>query len=469
MAVHNYTANHKQWDHIGNLTPNLEYSEGVRPHFELQVAPWLPVNGATNNVNVGLNARYDVRFEEYVVISTGKVVAATCEGHVVPAGWKIGLQDIVDAGTEASAIVLEYTAVDVSVGTFNLFTQVAVTAAVTYTYNALQLQLQQLGLLSPTDALVDFVSRPAGLAMYDFFQAAGTDRNNPSTYRFHNHKLQDLVSIVCDYVVKFPHVPHGTEDAIVPAFADSFAIANLDDNNANGIWGSLATFQTQMDRYDDDTNADAVGLALRYDNGAKHTSRTPIAVTTTGSVDKTSDVLVTQRFSVSDLAAAGDWFWDYQVGVLWLWDSGANALPADLDATDLVTFYHYHTIPTGSSVTTFASFLGNVCPGDFVTYNVDSNLVVDADFVAGDVAWSSSDATELAVVMNQVTNRHKSLLGQVLGVYTHPRQNLQKVRTSYAGLGTMDQMPGSASAGYSDNVTYASASDREVVINLLWR
>lgn len=467
MAVQNYTANHKQWDHVGNLTPNLEYSEGIRPHFELQVAPWLPVNSATNNSTNGLQPRYEKKFEEYIVISTGKVVASTCQGHVVPAGLKIAWQTLSDAG--GGGVALEYTALDVTQGTFNLFTQAACTAAVTYTFNALQTQLRQLGLLNPSESLVDFISRPVGLAMYDYFAAAGTDIHDPSTYRQHNHALQKIVSIVCDYVVKFPWVPDNDGSETTGPFAAGGVTVVTDLSGGSPLWGTLATFQSVFDRYDDDTNADAVGLALGTFPCAKNTTRTPLAITTAASVDKTSDILVTAKTSVSDLSAVGDYFWDYEVGVLWMWESGADALPTNMLNNDLVTFYHYSTVPVGTNVTTYACFLGDVCPGDFVTYNVDSNLVVDTDFAAGDVTWSSSNATELAAIMNQVTNRSKNLLGQVLGVYAHPRQNLQKVRTAYNGLGILDQMPGSASSGYPDNVTYATAADKEVVINLLWR
>ena len=33
-----YSANHKVWDHVGNITPNVELSEAHRPYGEYIVA-----------------------------------------------------------------------------------------------------------------------------------------------------------------------------------------------------------------------------------------------------------------------------------------------------------------------------------------------------------------------------------------------------------------------------------------------
>ena len=77
MSANSYTATHKTWDHVGNITPNFEYSEAQRPHGEFRPADWLPVG------------RYDKLMEEYFVVSAGKIVALDGEGRVVPAGLKV--------------------------------------------------------------------------------------------------------------------------------------------------------------------------------------------------------------------------------------------------------------------------------------------------------------------------------------------------------------------------------------------
>ena len=44
MAIdRGYVPNHKFWDRMGRITPNVEWSEGHRPHAQLTAAPWLPV------------------------------------------------------------------------------------------------------------------------------------------------------------------------------------------------------------------------------------------------------------------------------------------------------------------------------------------------------------------------------------------------------------------------------------------
>ena len=462
MPITRYSATHKQWDHVGNLTPLVEHSESVRPHFPSEVAYWLPASAGANNTAMGFMSRFDVRDEDYVVLSSGKCVAIDRTGGLLPAGVR---QNWLAAA--GGTIVLEYDATDVAQRVTNLATGSRVTAAVTYTKTALQTQLRELGLLTPTETLEQFVSRPIGLASYNYMLKAGSDLDNPSTFRFHNYKMQDRVAVLCDYVVRLPHVPSAAASSTVPAFADSFALANLDDENATAVWGSLATFQTQMDRYDDVTNTDVVGLALRFAPSATATDRTPLTWTR-GATDVTDTVLLRARSSVDALSADGDYFWDPSVGVLWFYEAGGNALPALVVAADLAGFQHYRAVP--ASVSTYASVVGPVQPGDFLGSDGFSNLVRMADFVAGDVVTvgAPTDA-ELAVIMNQVKNRAEETLGQVLGFVVHPRDALDRVRTAWRTLGTQDQMPGSASKGFPDTVTYTSAADREVIINLLGR
>ena len=43
MAYNQYDKQHKTWDHVGNLTPGVEYCESVRPHGEFKPAAWSPV------------------------------------------------------------------------------------------------------------------------------------------------------------------------------------------------------------------------------------------------------------------------------------------------------------------------------------------------------------------------------------------------------------------------------------------
>ena len=71
-----YVANHKIWDRMGRVTPNVEYSPGERPHFESFAAPWLPT------------LRYEYEIESYITISSGQVTSLDTNGHLVPAGLR---------------------------------------------------------------------------------------------------------------------------------------------------------------------------------------------------------------------------------------------------------------------------------------------------------------------------------------------------------------------------------------------
>ena len=67
-----YAPNHKSWDHVGNMIPVVEHSEGIRPHGEFKPAAWLPVQF------------FDKYYEEHFVVLPGKVLAFDNDGRVVP-------------------------------------------------------------------------------------------------------------------------------------------------------------------------------------------------------------------------------------------------------------------------------------------------------------------------------------------------------------------------------------------------
>ena len=66
----------KTWDKQGHVIPNIESSEGIRPHGNFQVAPWLPI----------ADAYFDVHVEEQLPILAGKILSLDRNGNVVPAG-----------------------------------------------------------------------------------------------------------------------------------------------------------------------------------------------------------------------------------------------------------------------------------------------------------------------------------------------------------------------------------------------
>lgn len=133
-----YSPTHRQWDHVGNLFPNVEHAE-KGPHGRLAgdfiPAPWLPVEF------------YDKHFEVWTVVSPGKIVALTTQAeeiksnvgdwedsaHVVPAGLKKAW----DASSGADP-ALTYTSSDYDEGTIDLTTGVAYATNGTTTYSRAQ-------------------------------------------------------------------------------------------------------------------------------------------------------------------------------------------------------------------------------------------------------------------------------------------------------------------------------------------
>ncbi len=267
-----YSPTHKSWDHVGNMIPVVEHSEGVRPHGEFHPAAWLPVQF------------FDKYYEEYFVVMPGKVLAFDNDGRVCPAQYAGG--NVV------------YTAADVSAGTIDVATGLPVTAAGSTAVSGIGNFMGRTG-----EAMA--VSKPVGVAPYAYWQWAGDsssldDGFNPSAYRQHNHNLQHRVAILCDYVLEVPLVPadDGTK---------TYSAAN--ETNASGV----STFATTG------------SLPL-----AANTVRTPMAFAGTASA---TAHFVNQVATAADIAAAGDWAIDLTTGVLAVFAAAAINAAEDLVIT----------------------------------------------------------------------------------------------------------------------------------------
>jgi len=306
MAIQPYVGNHKEWDHVGSITPDFEISEGIRPAEEFKPAAWLPVG------------RYDKHYEEYFVISAGKIVALDNDGRVVPAGYAVGDPNIV------------YTDNDVTEGTIDVRTGAAVTAAATFAVSTVTAFLGRTG-----EALA--ISNHIGVAPYNYWQWAGGDGFNPAQYRKHNHNLQHQVAVLCDYYVEVPHVP------LVQAAE------------------ALATFvEGEANQYS------AAALSVLP---AKNTPRTPFAFTEgIGAPGDVATRFVNEVASIGNVISAGDYHVDYTTGVVTVYSTAAIG-----DTDYEMAFYAY---TAGSAPSTYASATGAIVPGDFVMADADSNYVV---------------------------------------------------------------------------------------------
>ena len=267
-----YSPTHKSWDHVGNMIPVVEHSEGVRPHGEFKPAAWLPVQF------------FDKYYEEYFVVMPGKVLAFDNDGRVCPAQYAGG--NIV------------YTANDVAAGTIDVATGLPVAAAGSTAVSGIGNFMGRTG-----EAMA--VSKPVGVAPYAYWQWAGDssaldDGFNPSAYRQHNHNLQHRVAILCDYVLELPLVPADDGTKTYSAANETFA-------------SGVSTFATTG------------SLPL-----AANTVRTPMAFAGTASA---TAHFVNQVATAADIAAAGDWAIDLSTGVLAVFAAAAINAAEDLVIT----------------------------------------------------------------------------------------------------------------------------------------
>ncbi len=446
MNYNLYNATHKSWDHVGNVTPNVEYSEAIRPHGEFMVADYLPVG------------RYDKFYEHYFVVSAGKAVAFDRFGRVVPAGLKV-------AFAVASGTVLAYSATDATEKVMNLALGVTVTGALNYTRTQLTAALLARGFIDASENAEDFISYPIGVAPYNYIQWCGGDGSNPALYRQHNYNMQPRVSILCRYVIELPVVPAsgGSIDLGSSTAISGSAIADW-TSSANGAWfnatGLNATTRYAADVGASPKNPNVVGINLPAMYLAKSTTITPMTLPTgfTREVD-----------SIAGLTTAGDYFFDYDVGMVLFYKlSGAAAAIA----TGTYGFYYYDSVP--ASVSTYACALGSLKPGDFVKADANSNFVkvntlVSTDFTGLTTADPETSLTyaEMALVLNVLAKRQDEVIGQVLDGELYPKDYLERVRTMYPDMGVTDRMPGSASGGMPDAITYAGGSNRKIRILIL--
>lgn len=310
-----YSPVHKAWDHVGNMVPVVEHSEGIRPHGEFKPAAWLPVQF------------FDKYYENWFVVMPGKILAFDNQGRVCPAQY----------GLDSATVT--YTVNDVNAGVIDVRTGAA-------------LLLENIGMFNVAD-VDDFmgtgedmaVSAPVGVAPYVMLQRAGDgssidDGFTPAAYRNHNYNMQHQVAILCDYVLELP---------LVPATV------------------SAAAAITQASR----TSNVATMNALSNLPVAKNTIRTPLTFSEgAGAPGDVATRFAVEKDAATDVLAAGDWHINLTTGVITVYAA------SDIGATDYKLVYsHYASAPTGSSVSKFACALGELKAGDFVKCNADSNFI----------------------------------------------------------------------------------------------
>ncbi len=313
-----YSPSHKVWDHVGNMIPVVEHSEGIRPHGEFMPAAWLPVKF------------FEKYYENWMVILPGKIVAFDNDGRVVPAQYGV------------AAATVTYGTDDVSAGVIDVRTGVTLLAANVGTFNVGDVT----DFMGRGVSVALAVSKPVGVCPYPVLQWAGDasaydDGFNPTAYVKHNYNMQHRIAILCDYVLELPIVPAKSTSETITSQSWSSSIMTFDALNNLPV---------------------ATNTSLRTPLTFANNSLTTAAVDFVNQVD-----------TVAQLVATGDWHINYTTGVI-----KAYRATDPSGGTFSVTYYNYASAPSGSNVSKFACVLGDVKPGDFLKCNADSNFVVDS-------------------------------------------------------------------------------------------
>ncbi len=392
-----YTASHKTWDHVGNMIPDVEHSEGIRPSIEFKPAAWLPVQFL------------DKYYEDWNVILPGKILALDNDGRVVPGQYA------------TSTVNITYTADDVAAGVVDVRTGVTLLSGATGSF-----AVSTVSAFMGRTGVAMAVSKPIGIAPYAILRWAGGDGSNPAQYINHNYNRQHLIAILCDYVIQVPLVP-----AKITAEAMSTTVGTVTTTWFGAPVSSVSTTTTALSK-----------LPVALD-----TPRTPI---TFGGTNATT-LFVNHQPTLAAVKAAGDWYIDYATGLVSVFNASA---PTGIT----ITYYEY--ADNATTVSKFASAVGDLHPGDFVVCDANSNYK------------KAGGSDTFQDIIGQVLQRDNA----------YPKDALERVRTAYnppintlatGGLpgsaGQLDQMPGSATGGMPSEITYAGAADTIVRINLISR
>lgn len=452
MTTKRYDANFRlREDILDSITPNVEVQPQIRnPAGDWKPADWLPVQWTSSNVSAG---------EDAFVCSWGKAVAFDSTGRLVPAGLRTAL-----GGNGATSViagtVLTYTADDVSWKVTDLVTGVAVTAPVTYNGEQVCDALIERGLVDETEAeaavtvpaaadadvngIIDlFISRPVGIAAYDFHVWSG--RPEDGDQRYTNYSKQNAVQFLTEIQLQVPQRVAGTAtaegfdfDALNTAGTATYAAGDF--VQAGGYWDIANIRQiTRFGALSATAPVAAFGFANR--KVAANTTRTPITCDTAG-------VLVRERLAATDIAKDGDWYVDLATGTLFIHtDTFATLVALGTVNTDFN--YSFYTDTGTASAHRHVHFDGPVRPGEWVVVDAESN-------------FTAASAAQIAA--------SEETVGRVLAIKKEPTNLLQHVKTAWnvTGMSAAGQMPGTATNGFTDLITLSgeTVADQVVILNI---
>ncbi len=444
-----YTANHKPWDHFGNLVPQVEYSESERPHGEFLPAPWLPLDVAG-----GVQDKY---VEEYFSIMPGKIVAMARDGKLVPAGLLRKFKAAANGD-----VVLKYTTLDkeqkvvsLQSGDYVSDTDINANAGAGWFKSDIKTALVARGYLLSSENLEYFISSPMAVAPYPYYNAMSyDDPNNPATLKKHNFNLQHRVAILCDYVLELPWVPEQVASA----------------QNLDTIGEAVDYTATQTKTYY------IQFTSTQYLPIAPSTLRTKWTFT-----NDTVPLFKNLKNRLRDLKATGDYFIDDDLDRLYFFHGGNLAAATGAAYPVNVQFYHYNSTSDNLITGKYACVVGPIQEGDYLIPTVKSNwqpvqkahgnFKLSASLTGGTYdAGKEATLNTLLGELEKNAEEQALIIGQVLQVEKHPKGLLQDVRTFGQNLSNdlfLDKMPGSATQGLPDKLTYAGGANKVARINII--
>ena len=452
MAISRFQSRFKtRTDLMDNITPNnvVQMNASV-PHGEWKPASWLPV------------VWQNEKSKDYFTISAGKIVSFDASGRIVPSGL---LRRCLDASNKTD-VVLSYLADDVTARVIDIMTGEFVTAAKNVTLAQFITAASQHGwihtdisadtLAAYQEGAKDFISAPVGVAAYDVYVWAGDD---PANLHFTNYQKQHLIQFFSDVQMRVAHVCKSTASTYTVVDNHLQTGAQMDDSTHANFKPGLAGV--------DLTNIVALDLGLG--KVCSNQSETPVTFTNWAGNRERSDI--------SLLGKAGDWWLDADAGVIYFYETGGNALPVDSNG-DLLNNARSSAINVfvyaagASSQEKMMHLVGDGKPGDFVTFDENSNFKVRSLSLTlgNDTDGTNDAATNAAAVLSLLQESEDYTVGRIYELQKEPRGLLERVRTGFSGseFGADAKMPGSATKGFSDLITLSDeiVSDEIAIINV---
>ena len=455
MAISRFQSSFKvRTDLMDNMTPNnVVQREVSTPAGEWKPASWLPTIWQNE------------KSKDYFTISSGKVVSFDASGRIVPSGLLRKGLDIIadpDPAVDDTATLFSYDSndvaarvIDIRTGKFVLEADVGPVSLQAFVNAVVESGWSFEPAVVPADAAADreeaakailksFISAPVGVAAYDVYVWAGDD---PANLHYTNYQKQHLIQFFTDIQMRVPHVCKKVKDVdliVDPAVQLSGLVLSA------------------MPRYAGLDMSNVVGY--RADSAfASNTSRTPIdPLQNAGGANWVGR----ERSEIALLARDGDYYLDGDAGLVLFYIAGGAGVPQDatLNAAGaaapeaLAAGGKAHSYIGGATEegARMIHLVGAARPGDFVTFDVESNFVVRS-LPFADGLEAVADEMELTV-------------GRILELIKEPRGLLERVRTGFQGdeFAADAKMPGSATGGFSDLITLSDeiVADEIAVINI---